>query len=590
MDKWTALTTALIFLAMSVPAAAADWVYVYEDGQPVAYSVGPGFQFQQVGDARIDADNEALLGSVLGYGPWHADVGYGATEYNSTVDAAEHYGRRSGGVFAEDVFVRDYLSPGDWEGIFGDYCDPGAAYLELDKSGPHWSMDATGFTRYGWVYGLDRAGGLRRDERRRRQGEFTWRRGGMTGGVWLLRGQAYELNIDRAAPQANDIKHWRSEAGFRAVGRNSVSEASVYAGNYSSDMLNMDNAYLGSQFSGTARLSRDLSARGDVDYRSIDAGRQDGSVDRYNARGELEWFLSDDTRLIARARQAGEESGIAAGSLLTGATELGGGLLYHPEPGVWLSADYTRRDVDLDRLQLERPEAAGLLDGRGGADRELLLPYRVAESAASDLYELRGKLRVKRRLFLSGSYALEDFSKLPASGLLGSSEALYSAYADQRRAGDLRLRYDLGGGANMQLSGDNQRRESSDLGSAFELQRYAMGYSGPLAGKLRWTLGLSRHETQVSLAGPVQPFSAASWNYDVSLASYGEFADYRVTWARQTTTDAPGGDYHGVGLELTLAELPVSVNAWYRKRTEALGGFSDYEDSGITIAYHFELR
>lgn len=586
----TAITTVLLAAGLGSAAVAADWVYVYEDGKPVAYSVGAGFEFQHVDDARIDADNEALLDTVLGYGPWRADVGYGATEYNNTVDAAEHYGRRRGGTFVQDIFVRDYLSPGDWQGLFGDYCDPGAGYVELDKSGPHWSLDATAFSRWGWVYGLDAQSALRRDERRRRQGEFTWRRGSMDGGVWLLRGQAYELNVDAAAPQADDIRHRRGEAGFRAVESQFAAEGAGYYGRYSSTGLDMDNRYLGGRFSGTAGFSRDLVAVGDVDYRSIDAERQNGTVTRLDATGAVEWFLNSDTRLIARARGLREDSGIAAGSLLTGATELGGGLLYHPEPGVWVSADYRRRDFDLERLALELPAVAGLVGGGDAGLADELQQYRVAESAASDRYELRGKCRVKRKLFLSGSYVVEDFSKLPAAGELGGGDTRYSYYADERQSADMRLRYNLGGGANVQLSGNNERRDNGASGSSYELERYAFGYSGPLTGKLRWTLGLSRHETAVSLAGPAEAYAAASWNYDVSLASYGDFADYRVTWARQTTADAPGGHYHGVGLELTLAELPVSLNAWYRKRTEALGGFSDYEDSGITVAYHFELR
>jgi len=585
-----ALTTVFLSLGLAGAARAADWIYVYEDGRPVAYSVGAGFEFQQVGDRQIDADNEALLGSVLGYGPWRADVGYGATEYNNTVDAAEHYGRRRGGPFIQDLFVRDYLSPGDWQGLFGDYYDPGANYLELDKSGPHWSLDATSFSRWGWVLGLNDQGALTRDERRRRQAEFRWRRGGMTGGIWRLAGRHYELNVDRSAPQADDIKHSLGEGGFRTAARSCVVESSAYYGTYSSNTLNMDNSYTGGRLAGTARLSPDLAAVTDVDYRTIDAQRQGGSVDRLSARGRLEWFLNNDTRLIARAQEVREDSAIAAGSLLTGVTEVGGGLLYHPEPGVWVAADYARREIDAERLQLELPAVGALVTAPRIGDYTELTPYRAPESAAADRYELRGKCRVKRRLFLSGSYVLEDYSRLPGAGRLAGVEAgLASYFSDERSAGDLRLRYNLGGGANVQLSGTNQRRDNTELDTAYELTRYAFGYSGPLTGKLRWTLGISRHETGVELAGPAAPLSTASWNYDVSLASYGDFADYRLSWARQTTADAPGGDYHGVGLEMTLADLPLSLNAWYRKRSEGLA-FSDYEDSGITIAYHFELR
>jgi|GEM_PF-7117955 len=579
----------LFLLSLSVPARAEEWIKIYQDGEPVYYAVGYDVEFVRPTDDEIDTANTALLDTVLGYGPWRADAGYGATEYNDTVDAAEHYGRRRGGAFAHKVAIRDYLSPGDWRGLFGDSYDPGATYIEADKSGPHWSFDGAGFSRWGYVYSLDDQGELVRSERRRRQGEITWRRGSMDGGVWRLTGIHYEMNVDLDARQAADVKFRQAGASFRQVENGYQLEGGVYYGSYTSDQLNLNNEYAGGELSAARQLSGDAVVSAEVDYRHTDAGLQDGSVERLRGGGQLSWDICTDATLITSARTCLTDNSVSVGSVVDGYQEYNGLLTYHPEPGVWVSAGFRRRETDLSRLTLEDPATVAAATTVPWPDFNVLDALRVDANSASDRIELRGRVRLKRSLFLSGYYADEQFDELPDAPVYGGASLVSSYFCDRREQGDMRLRWDLGGGANVQLSGMNQTHTNNDRDSEYTLRRYAAGYSGPLGGKWRWTAGVSRHETLVKLGlDPAE--ESASWNYDVSVASYGSFADYRLSWAHQRTDTAPGGDYHGLGLELTLADWPVSINAWYRKRTESLNGFGDYEDSGVTCAYHFELR
>lgn len=582
------ICVSVFLLVMADRVSAKEWIYVYENGEPVGYSVGSDFEFYEVAESDIEAGNAELLAQITTYSPHYADVGYGSTEYNKENEAAEHYGRRKGGLLASNVSVTDWLSPGDWQAVYGDYYDPGTAYLELDKSGPHWSFDSSSFYRFGYVYGVDGTA-FQRDQRRRRQHEFTWRRGSMDGGVWKLKGLAYEINGDGETAQARDLKLKQLGVEFRAVECNLVVEGQAYAGKYLSKRADMRNEYLGAQLDGSYWLSEQLQLNIDGSLVSIDAAQQDGEVTRSNAAAGLAWEMADGLTLSASLRAVNEESDIAANSRLKGYQDSTARLEYRQSSAINCAVDLRHREMDTERLKLEDDAIFAVLYTDPPPGRVELQGFREPGSASSDKLSLSSQLKLSDNCSLSANYQQEQFDSLPSVGNFTSESVVAPYFADESAQGSLAVRFELPAGGNFSLRAEQNRRENSARTASYESNRYALGYSSNLARQLRWNIGVSRNEDDIVLEGESTDFTGGNWNYHVSMCGEQKWADYRFTYA-SNIIDGAYGAYDSLGMELTLQDIPIYITAWWRERGETLGGLGTFADSGVNLGYHFVVR
>ncbi|MCH7471484.1 hypothetical protein IIA79_00830 [bacterium] len=580
---------ALLVLGLQGLAQAAEWIYIYEDGQAVGYSVGADFEFYEVAIEDIHEENQALLGSLPGYGPWHTLAGYGQTEYNSTVFNAEHYGIRRGGPFIQDLFVRDYLSPGDWQGIFGDHYHPEALYVELDKSGPHWSLDATAFARFGYVYGHDYDGNPTRAERRRHHAELTWRRGSMEGGVWRVRSLAYDV-ITGDSLQAKDVKHMRVEAEFRRVEPGYVLEGGVYQGMYRSEGAHMSNTFTGARLEGDTWLGESLGLHGDARVTSIDARKQDGTVVRGDFGGSVTWELGEDWTLTGTTRRISENSDIAANSHLTGYTDVGGRLSYRPKPARSVSVGYRHREVQAERLRLEDDGIFALIYASPPSTRADMAGLRVDSSAESDRLDMRGNLRLNKHWYLGASFSNEDFGERPLVGNFTDDNPAPPYFADERQQSSVHLRYDTRRRGSVTLRSDYLSRSNSERQSSYRYKRHFLGFSAPLSKESTWTAGVSKNDSSVNLVGDGQDWNGNSWNYELTLSGEADWAGYRVSYNRQLVDSTWGGNYDSIGMELTFRGVPLYLSTWYRDQADALGGFGAYHDFGVNLAYQITMQ
>jgi hypothetical protein len=582
----------LLAAAIAAPARAAEWIYVYRDGCPVGYVVGTGFEFYSVDPDEIAQANRELIGELTGYGPHRAAVGAGAALNGRSALAAEHYAPRPDGPNVSGLSIRDYLSPGDWQAVYGDYFGKRSYYAELDKSGTHWSWDSTTFDTAGHAYGLDSdAQGLplySRGSRERYMTDFTWRRGSMEGTTFNIRGLTYETNLRDAGPQPVDVKLRRLESGFRAVEHGYGVEGSAFGGKYISNRLSMDNTFYGGKLQAEHWINPHLGLFADAKLANYDLGLQNATVTRGNMGGEmaLDW---GGARLSGFARRLDEDSPIAANSNTRGYSDMGVFLDYRAGARGALTATYSKRDVDTERLRIEDDPAQAMLFA-ALPSRSDFAPYREASSASGEKLDLRGRLELTDGLNLHAAYAEDNWSSLPPVGNFISPDPQPSYLSDGRRAASAELVYNMACNGRLSLRTEETRRENESRQSRFSRVSHAFGYSAALCKQVRWGVGLSRNETQLDLTGDTQDWDADSWDYDVMLAGRASLGDYRLNCRRHSVDGVLGGDYDSLGLELTLKRLPVHFAAWWRQRSDALGGFASFDDLGVNVGYQISVR
>jgi hypothetical protein len=581
--------TMLIVCLWAAAAAAKDWVYIYQDGQPVGYSVGDGFEFYEVPEEDIHAGNAELMAEVMGYGPQRGSVGYGHTQWNHQHESAEFYGRRKGGFVVNDVSITDYLSPGDWQGIYGDYYDPGSMYFELDKSGPHWSFDSQSQNRYGYILGLDDTGRYQRVERRRRQHQFTWRRGSMDGGVWRVEGLGYELNRDAVLAQGQDVRFKQLQAEFKMVECDLVAQGGVFGGKYHSLAADLDNSYLGGQLDLAYWLAPCLQLQLDSRVTAIDARNQNGQITQANAGGSLSWEMADGLSLTAALRSFNNNSDIAANSHITGYQDVSGELAYTDPGKASVSVGLRHRDVDAERLRLEDPAILGVLYSDPPPDTDALAGFRIPASGSSNAVTVATDLALGPDCTLTGRLLHEEYDELPLAGNFTDAQPADPYFADSRQQASLALRCQFDSSANLALRAEQNERSNSARLSSYEWQRYSLGYSSRLMGDMRWNVGLSHNRQRLTRNSGTLYAENANWNYQLGVSGEQEWADYRFTY-QSNLADHDDGYYQGVGVELSLNETPVYFTAWWRRRDETLGGYGNFDDAGANIGYRFLLK
>ncbi len=582
-----------LLIALPLAARAQGWIYIYEDGVPVGHLVGEDFEFYEVELADIIQGNMELMAELSGYGPHTATVGAGtARDQSDTAAAAEQYKPRPEGVQVSGLSIRDYLSPGDWQAIYGDYSSSRSWYNELDKSGVHWSWDSTSFNTAGHVYGLDAnddsSPKYLRGDRERYQTDFIWRRGTMEGSVFRVRGLLYETNIRDAGDQPVDVKLRRVQSDFRAVENGYGVSGALYGGKYVSSRMQMDNAFTGGKLEMGHWISRNLGVFANGEMTLFDLGGTDEGVTRSNWGGSV-ILTGGDLSLTGYGRMWKEDTDFAANSHLRGFDDLGARLEYRPSGNTYLSAGYRKRDVDAERLQLEKGEVYDALFADPPAARKDWAGFREATSASSDRFDFMGRVKLSDGLYLGANYSQDDWDELPVVGNLdGTTNPSY--LADLRTQKSAQLSYDLRCDGRLTLRTEELERENTLRASNFDRVSHALSYSGALCRDLRWGAGVTRTETKLDLSGETQDWDADSWNYDFTLAGQNSIGDYRFSYRRQATTGASGGDYDSLGLELQLDDLPLSISAWWRERQDALGGAGSFDDSGLSLGYHISIK
>jgi hypothetical protein len=589
----TIITGLCLLLALPLYAKAQDWIYIYEDGVPVGHLVGDGFEFYEVDPADIAQANQELMAELPGYGPHRATIGAGAAQGQSGgAAAAEHYQPRPDGVQVSDLSIRDYLSPGDWQAIYGDYYGSRNWYTELDKSGVHWSWDSTSFNTAGHVYGLDAnddsGAKYLRGDRERYQTDFTWRRGTMDGSVFRVRGLTYETNIRDAGDQPVDVKLRRVQSDFRSVEHGYSVSGALYGGKYFSNRMRMDNAFTGGKLEAGHWISRNLGIFADGTLTQFDLGREESGVTRSNWGGSVV-LAGNGLSLTGYSRMWREDTDFAANSHIRGYDDLGAKLEYRPSGNTYLAAGYRKRDLDAERLRLEDGDIYDALFAQTPATRKDWSGFREKSSASSDRFDFMGRVKLSENLYLGANYSKDDWGQLPIVGNLdGTTNPSY--LADLLTQKSAQLSYNLRCNGRLTLRSEELERENSMRASNFDRVSHALNYSGALCRQVRWGAGVSRTESKLDLNGVAQDWSADSWNYDLTLAGQGGIGDYRFSYRRQATDGASGGDYDSLGLELKLDELPLSISAWWRERQDALGGAGSFDDSGLSLGYYISIK
>ncbi len=584
------LMAGVIWLAPGLTHARLIWIY--QEGETVAYPVSDDVEFYSISRADINQANAELLGEVLGYEPQVADVGYGSTKYeDGDVHYSEWYTRRRGAVYIKDVAVLDYLSPGDWRGLFGEYFDPGASYFELDKSGPHWSFDAEAFTAFGWVFGLEDED-LVYNDRRRRQADVRWRRGSMDGGVWRLDLHAYRVSIDAGLAQPRDVKHLRGEAGFRMSEPDFVVEGGLFHGAYNSRSAQQDNVYAGGRVDGEWWLADSVSVAADAKYTRIDAQQQGETVGRTDAGASLAWELGELATLSAKARVVQEDTDLAANSHLTGYQDFGTLLEIHPSESVRLAADYRQRNLDYQRLRLEDPAALDFVLATTTPLAEDLAGLREPQSATSDRYRFEARFKLTPNLLAGADYSVEDFAQLPQVGQSITSSLADPYFGDERSRGSAYVQYLLGYRTSIGARGSVESKRNSVRDSAYTARNFGLHCSAPAGRGATFLCGVSHRESEFDLPETGFDWDSDAWNYDVALTGAGGLLEsYRLSYRWQDAEGTSGSDSQGLGLEFRLKRYPLYVASWWRDRETTLPGErGSFDDAGINITYRIDFR
>jgi hypothetical protein len=589
----TILAGLALLIALPLAARAQDWIYIYENGVPVGHLVGDDFEFYYVDPADIAQANKELMGELTGYGPHQATVGVGtAQDKSGTAQAAEHYKPRPDGVQVSGVSIRDYLSPGDWQAIYGDYSSNRSWYTELDKSGVHWSWDSTSFNTAGHVYGLDAnddsSPKYLRGDRERYMTDFTWRRGTMDGSALRVSGLTYETNFRNGGDQPVDVKLKRVQSDFRAVEHGYTVQGAVFGGKYVSQRLGMNNSFTGGQLDAGHWLSPNVGIFADGTLTAYDIGGTDAGVNRANWGGSID-FQARGLTLSGYTRSFVEDSDLTANSHTRGYDDLGARLEYRPAGYAYVSAGYRKRKVDIERLRIEDPNLYDHLYADPPATRTDLASFREPLSASGDRFDAQTRLKLTDQLYFGANYAKDEWDELPIAGLLiGTTQDSY--FADQRTQKSAQLTYDMRCNGRITLRSEELERDNGPRESNFSRTCQALNYSGSLCRTARWGAGVSRTKTSLDLSGITQDWSGDSWNYDFSLAGQGGIGDYRLSYRKHLIDGATGGDYDSLGLELKLKDVPLSVSAWWRERQEALGGAANFDDAGLSLGYYISVR
>jgi hypothetical protein len=549
------------------------------------------FEFYEVecGDI-LTGNREVLCPGCLGV-EGKGYIGGTLADRKGSTPAAELYGQHGDGFFLKDYRAQHLLSPGSWQMAEGELVDPHNWRVRLDQSTTDLNIDAVGFERSGFVYGLDAANTVTTATRNRRFYDTRLRMGSMDGGVWKLGHRFYESGVGAGVAQAHDVRYWRTSLGTRAVECDWLLDSEVYLGRYSSDSALIGNKFTGGR--GTARYdaSDDFSIGGDAEVTRIEVGLDNKTVTRSNATARLAWDGSDDFGASGEVRRVAEANDVVITSHLKGYTDVGGELHYRPNARLRLGLDVRHREADAERIKLEDPGIFAFYGGNPPTTRADLDALRVEESASGNFLNLRGRYRFDDAWQLSGNLSQTKWGSLPPAGKFSLGQALEASYfADEHRNTLLRLSRDFCGGGELVFDTTELRRNNTARAATYNSRRYGAAYSAPLWDCQRYSVGLSRTDQAVDLTGTTQDWDSSSWDFDLGFMGEANWASYRINYTRQMLSGAAAGDYDALALDLQLSGEPLSITAWWRQRADGIAGqFAGHDDAGLRIGYSLFL-
>jgi hypothetical protein len=184
-----------------------------------------------------------------------------------------------------------------------------------------------------------------------------------------------------------------------------------------------------------------------------------------------------------------------------------------------------------------------------------------------------------------------DWNDLPENGKFSGGQALEPSYfADGRRSTALRLSRDYQGGGQLVFDASGLQRSNSLRDADYSVRRYSASYAAPLWHCQRYSLGLSRSQSSIDLAGSNQDWDSSSWSFDAGISGEAAWTTYRLNYTRQQLAGSLAGDYNALGLELSLRDSPFAISAWWRERRAGpLNGFAGYDDLGLRVGYSITL-
>jgi hypothetical protein len=468
--------------------------------------------------------------------------------------------------------------------------------VDYDRNTLRGNWDLNHFTRNGNVWALrsddDTAPTTHTIEsasRDRSQTALSYRNGSVEGGSWRFDLQHYDLEVPDSAPAGlDDSRMTRFDMTGRLARCRTTLDAGVFAGSYRSERALIDNDFSGARFDGSQWLAPRLELEADGSLTRIDAGVQNASATRSDYSAELGWDMSCDLRLSAFARGYDDDSDISAGSTIRSWRDTGAQLEYRPDGDTTLSARFTSRDIDTERLALEDANILPFtIQFNPIPSRADLAGLRISDSSSGELLDLEARHRFNCRFYAGASYKTQDFSNLPLSAELFLPNTNPTYFADHRAQASLHAAYDLCDIGNVTFRADTDRRTNSERGSSFSRDQYTLGYSAPLCRSSRLGLGVTRQSTTLDIGSAPDNLDASGWNYSLDLSGTSDCTNYVISAHRATSDGHDGGDLSSLGLELDF-NSPWEVSAWWRQFEDYMGGRNS-DDLGIQLGYRIDL-
>jgi hypothetical protein len=554
--------------------------------------VGAGFEFLEVDPTDIVQANRALINELTTYGPYRADVGAAARLKDADSSVITEKSKLPEGFFVHDLAVRSLLTPGDWKEVNGDYFGPDRFYVELDKSGPHWSWDSTTFARADNMLALAPSGrstSYVAGARTRYQTDFVWRRGSFEGGAFNIRGRVYERRTRSPLETGDSSLRW-VEGSWRTVEHGWGLRGAVSAGAYSATQGGLDDTVLAGRLAANHWLTPSLGVFANAQMSTTDVVGESTDVIKSSMGGALLWDITDGVTFSGTARSYSGGGQIAANSHLEGYDDLGARLELHPSTAVDVSASYRRRNASAERLRLEDDAFNAFLFADPPATRDDLAALRTPTSAESDRYDVRAAFHLGDDVILTASRYVEDFSELPVVGNLTADQPVDPYFPDLRQQDDLRLAWNMGALGSLTLQSSEYARRNRARESEYRMARRGASFSGPLTDRLSWRAGATKSERDADLLGSAEDWQGDSWSYDLGLYGRSALGLYRLNWSRVAPEGGSDSGSTTLGLELRLRRAPVYVSGWWRQWDGGLGVSGSTSEAGVGVGWHFSMR
>ncbi len=573
-------------------AAHAGQVQIYINGCPTTFEVPDDLEMYELEPVLILEDNRELLKEYCLQCPQEAVIGIGNQAWDRDLADPDYFGERGIQPYIRDIRYRDYLSSEEWNSAWGDLSYPGRMRLDLDHSGPGWSLDGTFMNFESVGSGPD---GLSEEElvvsghKERSQFDMKLRSGGMNGGTQFLTAQWYKVSADEMPYQVVDVEHLRIGTGFRMVECPGMLQAEVFSGYYKSDRQAMDNTYSGVSADGSLYLGERAALDASSSTTSFDAKLQNGNAQRSDADAALSYRLNDDLLLSAGVSAYSDTSDISAVSDARQYSERALRMDYHPSSRTDMSLSLSRREVNYQRMGWELEDVYDLNLRDPEIDRADLAEFRVAEQADYDSLRFRSNFRLDSCSRLSADFRLDDYGSLPDTGDATALALRPSYLANDRQWSSFFYERYMTNGGRLEMVASESRRSNDIRDSQYCSRRYALSYGDALNSCSSWRASLGRTETDLSGAGIDVVWDSATTIYGLDFSGHGAWAQYRLSLGHHVRDGASSGDYSSLGLELDLNDSPLVLNTWWREQEAGRQPLAFSGDVGLSLGWRIQF-